>query len=119
MFCHKTNHALVLVAVFGLFKAHNTFAQGSVNQRPIIMIVVDDLFQYEQYRNRFGVTLQTPNLDRLASRGVVFSNAFAAIPVCNGSRTAALTGLSQFRTGRKHPNIAQTDHVRLRVVAYV
>ena len=74
-------------------------AQVPSSQRSIIAIVVDDLFDYRHFRDRFGVTVQTPNLDRLASRGVVFSNAFAPVPVCNGSRTATMTGLSQFRTG--------------------
>ena len=74
---------------------------------PIVMIVVDDLFDYRRFRNKFGVTIQTPNLDRLAARGVTFGNAQAPIGVCNGSRTAALTGWSQFRTGLHLTNAEQ------------
>ena len=35
---------------------------------------------------------QTPNLDRMAARGVRFTNAYAACPVCSPSRAAVMTG---------------------------
>jgi arylsulfatase A-like enzyme len=35
---------------------------------------------------------QTPNLDKLASQGVKFLNAYAAAPVCTPSRAAFMTG---------------------------
>jgi arylsulfatase A-like enzyme len=43
--------------------------------------------------------IRTPNIDRLARRGVLFRNAHCAAPVCNPSRTALLTGWSPARTG--------------------
>jgi len=46
-----------------------------------------------------GVKVHTPNLDRLASRGLLFTNAHCAAPVCNPSRTALLTGLQPSSTG--------------------
>lgn len=42
---------------------------------------------------------RTPNLDRLARRGLLFTNAHCAAPVCNPSRTAVLTGLRPDTTG--------------------
>jgi arylsulfatase A-like enzyme len=41
---------------------------------------------------------KTPNLERLAARGLRFSDAYAAAPVCTPSRTAILTGQSPART---------------------
>ena len=41
----------------------------------------------------------TPNVDRLAERGVLFSNAHCAVPVCNPSRVAVMTGLRADTTG--------------------
>jgi choline-sulfatase len=42
---------------------------------------------------------KTPNIDRLARQGVLFSNAHCASPLCNPSRTALLTGRSPANTG--------------------
>lgn len=41
--------------------------------------------------------IRTPNLDRLAARGVTFGNAFSPSPVCAPARAALLTGLSPSR----------------------
>ena len=44
---------------------------------------------------------QTPNVDQLASQGVLFRNAWA-LPSCSPSRACALTGRYAFRTGIGH-----------------
>lgn len=43
--------------------------------------------------------VRTPNIDRLARSGVLFSDAHCASPLCNPSRTALFTGLSAATTG--------------------
>ena len=42
---------------------------------------------------------KTPNIDKFAGTGVLFSNAHCAAPACNPSRTAILTGISPHRSG--------------------
>ena len=42
---------------------------------------------------------RTPNLDRLISKGILFSNAHCAAPVCGASRHALLSGLRPSTTG--------------------
>ncbi|QDT08137.1 sulfatase-like hydrolase/transferase [Planctomycetes bacterium K23_9] len=91
-------HFVFLIAACLATSTWSTVIAQSPEQRPIIAIVVDDLFAYDHYRNTFGVELLTPHLDRLSSRGATFANAYAPIPVCNGSRAATMTGLSPFRT---------------------
>jgi arylsulfatase A-like enzyme len=39
-----------------------------------------------------GRTIQTPNLDRMAKQGLVFTNLFAGAPVCAPTRACLLTG---------------------------
>jgi len=65
-----------------------TAAGGKLN---VLLIVSDDL------RDTVGcygnASVKTPNLDRLAARGVRFQRAYAQYPVCNPSRTSFMTGL--------------------------
>jgi iduronate 2-sulfatase len=64
----------------------------------ILLIIVDDLNTalgaYADSNNRpHYATVSTPNLDRLASEGILFTNAFAQNPLCNPSRASILSGL--------------------------
>ena len=46
--------------------------------------------------------VKTPNLDRLAGRGILFRNAFCAAPACNPSRAALMTGIRPSTSGVYH-----------------
>jgi choline-sulfatase len=68
-------------------------------QRPnVLFLSVDDMNDWVGcLRGYPGV--RTPHIDALARRGVLFSNAHCASPLCNPSRTALLTGLAASTTG--------------------
>lgn len=64
----------------------------------ILMIAVDDLNHWVGHLGR-NKQVMTPNIDRLAKRGVTFTNAHTAAPVCNPSRAALMSGLRPSTTG--------------------
>lgn len=51
------------------------------------------------WRQAFGLTIQTPHIDRLMAEGTRFANAYATVPLCAPCRAEVSTGLSPFRTG--------------------
>jgi len=64
----------------------------------VLMIVVDDMNDWVGCLGGHP-DVRTPNMDRLAKRGLLFSNAHVAAPVCNASRVATLTGRRPSSTG--------------------
>jgi len=93
---------------------------GEAGQRPpnVVFVLADDLGWAELgcYGNGFN---ETPNLDKLATQGMRFTQAYAAAPVCSPYRAAFLTGQHPARIGildYLRPNSANalsTDHVTL------
>ena len=64
----------------------------------IVFILADDLGWSELgcYGNKFN---ETPNIDSLANKGILFKQAYAAAPVCSPYRAALLTGQYPIKTG--------------------
>ena len=79
-------------------------ADGPAKKPNIIFILADDLGWSDT--TLYGTTkfYQTPNVERLAKRGVTFTRAYSASPLCSPTRSAILTGLSPARTGITAPN---------------
>src|SRR5512135_258921 len=76
---------------------------ASAGPRPnILFVFIDDagwgdLSCYgSPVTNKLGQPI-TPNLDRLASQGIRFTQGYIASPICSPSRTAVLTGIEPAR----------------------
>lgn len=74
-------------------------------QQPHVVLFLCDQLRADALGFMGNDIVQTPNLDRLASRGVVFDNMFVQTPVCMGSRACLLTGryLRTIRMGNGSP----------------
>jgi len=64
-----------------------------------VFILVDDLGFMDIGPNNPDCFYETPNLDRLASQGVRFTDGYAANPVCSPTRYSIMTGKYPTRIG--------------------
>jgi iduronate 2-sulfatase len=64
----------------------------------VLFIAVDDLRDWVGYLGKNKQTF-TPNIDRLAARGLSFTHSYCAAPVCNPSRAALMSGLRPSTSG--------------------
>ncbi|MBI2826609.1 MAG: sulfatase [Planctomycetia bacterium] len=67
----------------------------------VLFLAIDDLNDWVGYLGGHPQA-KTPNLDRLAKRGVAFTRAYCAAPACNPSRTALLCGVRPSTSGVYH-----------------
>ena len=92
--------------VSGMHKCFVCFCLGALScsaaiaddaRRNVLFIISDDL------NNLLGCygdpQVRTPNIDRLATRGVLFNKAYCSFPLCGPSRNSLLTGLYPNSTG--------------------
>ncbi len=84
---------LILMSFFGL----QSFAQKKPN---VILICADDLGYGDL--SCYGATkLHTPNLDKLAAKGIRFTNGHSTSATCTPARYALMTGEYPWR--KKEP----------------
>ena len=80
----------------------SAWGQGQDDQsRPNILWIVseDNSPLIGAYGDTFAIT---PNIDRLATEGVLYENAFATAPVCAPSRSTLITGVYPPSMGTQH-----------------
>lgn len=72
---------------------------GRASEKPnILFIAIDDLNHWVGHLGR-NSQAKTPNIDRLAAKGVAFTNAHTAVPACEPSRCAIMGGRRPWTSG--------------------
>ena len=74
---------------------------GCSDSKPNIIIILADDAGYSDFGFMGSDEIKTPNLDKLASDGVTFNNAYVSASVCSPSRAGLLTGMYQQRFGHE------------------
>ena len=82
---------VVLLSIFVLAISFNSFCKNDRDLPNIVLIFTDDA-GYGDVGSYGATGLQTPNIDKMASQGMRFTNFYAAQPVCTASRAGLLTG---------------------------
>ena len=89
---HPLALALALVAT-----TRPGLAGADVGARPNIVLILADDLGWADVGCNGGDLVETPAIDRLASEGVRFTQAYAPAPVCSPTRAAILTGKAPAR----------------------
>ncbi len=82
-----------------VFQSSEKQASQDLPQRNVLLLISDDhgIDQLGCYGNS---KIKTPNLDKMAGRGVRFTNAFSITASCSASRGTILTGLYTHQNGQ-------------------
>ncbi|MDF1845479.1 MAG: sulfatase [Rubripirellula sp.] len=97
--------SISLIVFFAILFSANIAIWAEPARKPnVVLILADDLGWSDT--TLFGTTqfYQTPNIERLAARGMTFTRAYSASPLCSPTRASVLTGLSPARHGITSPS---------------
>lgn len=81
-----------------------SFATAAAARQPNILFIVTDDQRPDTIHVLGNEIIRTPNLDKLAARGSVFTRAIAAYPICHVSRAEMATGCCAFRACLHYPS---------------
>ncbi len=86
--CLKTSSAVALASLTAL----PALARGA--GKPNLLFIMTDQQRWDAMSCAGNTVLETPNMDRIAREGVLFTQCYSAQPVCVPARAVLLTGLS-------------------------
>jgi choline-sulfatase len=87
---------------------YNYAIENAEDQRPNILLISTD----QLYAGALSVAgnphVETPAIDSIAMNGVMFTKAYAALPLCTPSRSSFMTGLMPFQNGVRYNGPSST-----------
>ncbi len=84
---------LVACLAFVLLISCNRVSNAASDDRPNVVLILTDNHGAWTLGCYGNPDIRTPNIDRLATEGTLFTRAFASNPVCSPTRATLLTGL--------------------------
>lgn len=89
---------LGLTSALAIIAAHQIVCIATEPRPNFVVVLVDDL-RWDEIGCMGHPFVRTPNIDRVASEGVRFRNAFCTTPLCSPVRACLLTGLHTHHHG--------------------
>lgn len=97
---------IIQAGILGLLASSGCTGEP-VQKKPNVVIIIADDAGWNDFGAYGNPGVRTPNIDRLASEGMLFANAFVTTSSCSPSRASILTGMYPHNTG------AQELHMHL------
>ena len=104
-------YKLTILSLVGAFAL--TTASAAPVKPNVIFILADDLGWSDTTLYGHTAYYKTPNVERLAKRGMLFTRAYSASPLCSPTRSSVMTGQSPARTGITAP-VCHMPQVKLK-----
>lgn len=101
----KIDRRQFIAGALGTVAASRVIAQRQLSSRPNILFILADDMGWGDLSCYGRPDYKTPNLDKLASQGIRFTNAYSAAPVCTPTRVGWITGRypARLRVGLEEP----------------
>jgi arylsulfatase A-like enzyme len=116
---------VLLVGVFIQAFSFGASAEKADRQRPNFIFILTDDQRFDSLGCMGNALIRTPNIDRLAKNGVLFTNHFVTTPICSVSRASIFLGqhlkrhrIGDFVTPFSREQWAQSYPARLRAAGY-
>ena len=90
---------LLLSGITALSANARNFVEKASADAPNLIYIISDQLRFDALSCMGNKIISTPNMDRLAAEGVIFTRAYAQSPVSVPSRASMLTGNSLCNTG--------------------
>ena len=96
------NIGVLLLLLSGCAPGEKNKPQAEAQQRPNIVFIISDDHAYQAisaYGGRLAEVAPTPNIDRIADSGMLFTNCLVTNSICGPSRATILTGKYSHQNG--------------------
>ncbi len=93
-------HFLVVSLFFIACQPNDAGSEGVNKKRPNILFIMSDDHAYQAISAYSDHLTQTPNIDRIAKEGMLFTNACVTNSICAPSRAVILTGKHSHLNGK-------------------
>jgi len=91
---------ILAICVLGILLVSCQTSKEPAQERPNILFIMSDDHAYQAISAYMDHLIQTPNIDRIAAEGMLFTNACVANSICAPSRATILTGKHSHLNGK-------------------